>query len=166
MFLTEEHFCTKYDDLCASLLETFASFMWIKHDISTIVFDGYSIAPSTKDHEHARKDINKWGCVDVQCNVSTKVNIKQGVFLSVSTSKSRFIDILSSYLIKSGKELLNSDEDAETEIARCTLHVVETGRRANVVADDTDVALLLLHHWKSDMANTTFASDLRNQSKF
>ena len=89
-----------------------------KHVISTIIFDGYSNAPSTKDHEHARKSINKRGCVDVQCNVSTKVNIKQGVFLSISSNKSRFMYMLSSYLIKSGKKLINSDEDAETEIAR------------------------------------------------
>ena len=74
--------------------------------------------------------------------------------------------MLSSYLIKSGKRLLNSDEDAETEIARYAVHVEETGRRANVVADDTDVALLLLYHWKSSMANITFTSDVRTQSNF
>ena len=134
-----------------------------KHVISTIIFDGYSNAPSTKDHE---PDINKSGCVDVQCNVSTKVNIKQGVFLSISSNKSHFMYMLSSYLIKSGKRLLNSDEDAETEIARYAVHVEETGRRANVVADDTDVALLLLYHWKSSMANITFTSDVRTQSNF
>ena len=73
-----------------------------KHGISTIVFDGYS---DTRDNEHARKSINKRGYVDVQCNVSTKVNIKQDVFLSNCTNKSGFIDMLSSYLIKSGNKV-------------------------------------------------------------
>ena len=74
-----------------------------KHGISTIVFDGYTDTPSTKDHEHARS-INKRGCVDDQCNVSAKVNIKQDLFLLNSTNKSRFIDLLPSYLIKSGNK--------------------------------------------------------------
>ena len=98
-------------------------------------------------------------CADVQCNVSTKVNIKQDVFLSDITNKSRFIDVLSSYLIKSGNKVINSNEDTGTEIARCVLYVAETGRRVNVVADDTDVALLLLYHWKGGMAKVTLTSE-------
>ena len=31
-----------------------------KHGISTIVFDGYSDTPSTKDHDHARRSIKKF----------------------------------------------------------------------------------------------------------
>ena len=123
------------------------------------MFGGYSDTPSTKDHEHARRNINKRGCIEFQCNVSTKVNTKQDVFPSNSTSKSRFIDMSSSYLIKSGKKVTNSDEDADTEIARCALHVTETGRRVNVVAGDTAVALLLLYHWNSGMANIKFTSE-------
>ena len=37
-----------------------------KHNISTVVFGGYSDTPSTKDNGHARKIINKRGCADVQ----------------------------------------------------------------------------------------------------
>ena len=54
--------------------------------------------------------------------------------------------MLSSYLIKSGIKAINRDEDADKEIARCALHAAETGRRVNVVTDDTDIALLLLYH--------------------
>ena len=62
-------------------------------------------------------------------------------------------------MIKSRNKVINSDENTDTEIARCALHVVETGRRVNLVADDTDVALLLLYHWKSCMVNIAFTSD-------
>ena len=79
--------------------------------------------------------------------------------LSNSTNKSRFIDMLSSYLTKSQNKVINSDENADTEISLCALHVAETGWRVNVVADDTDVALLLLYHWKSGMANIKFTSE-------
>ena len=73
--------------------------------------------------------------------------------------------MLSSYLIKSGNKAISSDEDTDTEIARCALHVVETGKRGNVVADDTDVALLLLYHWKIGLANITFTSE-KSKSTF
>ena len=102
--------------------------------------------------------------VSIRCSMQC-FNIKQDVFLSNSTNKSRFIDMLSSYLIKSGNKVINSDEDADTETARCALRVSETGRRVNVVADDTDVAHLLLYHWKRGMANITFTSE-RSKATF
>ncbi|KAG1681696.1 hypothetical protein GQR58_011692 [Nymphon striatum] len=96
-----------------------------KYGIGTIVFDGYMDGPSTKDHEHARRSLNKRRCADVQCNLSTK----------------------------SGNKVIKCDEDADTEIVRCALYVAETGRKVNVVADDTDIPaqiksyLLVLHAW-------------------
>ena len=144
-----------FGDVCRLYVDHIAS----KCGISTIVFDGCSDTRSTKVHELARRTINKRGCVDAQCNVSTKVNIKQDVLLSNSTNKSRFIDMLSGYLIKSGNKVINSDEDADTEIARCALYVAETGRRVNVITEDKDVVLLVLCHWKSGMANITFTSE-------
>ena len=67
--------------------------------------------------------------------------------------------MLSSYLIKSGNKVINSDEDANIEITQCELHVSETGGRVNVAADDIDVALLLLNHCESGMANIKFSSE-------
>ncbi|KAG1648968.1 hypothetical protein GQR58_029433 [Nymphon striatum] len=81
-----------------------------KYGIGTIVFDGYMDGPSTKDHEHTRRSLNKRRCADVQCDLSTK----------------------------SGNKVIKCDEDADTEIVRCALYVAETGKKVNVVADDTD----------------------------
>ena len=144
-----------FGDVCKLYVDHITS----EHGIRTIAFDGYINTRSTKDHEYARRRINNRGCADVQCNVSTKVNIKQDVFPSNDTNKSRFIDILSSYLIKSRHKVIKTDGDADTEIARCAVNVAETGRRVNIVADDTDVALLLSHHWKSGVVDITFISE-------
>ncbi|KAG1681501.1 hypothetical protein GQR58_011781 [Nymphon striatum] len=108
-----------------------------KYGIGTIVFDGYMDGPSTKDHEHARRSLNKRRCADVQCDLSTK----------------------------SGNKVIKCDEDADTEIVRCALYVAETGRKVNVVADDTDVALLLLYHWSESMEEITFTSE-RSKATF
>ena len=138
-----------FGDVCKLYVDHIAS----KCGISTIVFDECSDTLSTKVHELARRTINNRGCVDAQCNVSTKVNIKQDVLLSNSTNKSRFIDILSGYLIKSGNKVM------KMQTRRYALYVAETRRRVNVVTEEKDVVLLLLCHWKSGMANVTFTSE-------
>ena len=135
------------------------------HGVSNIVFDGYNDKPSTKDHEHTRRSMNKRGCAEVKFDVSTKVTIKQDVFLSSNTNKSRFINMLSNYLIGASNKVIKCDEDADTEIVKCALNVAETGRRVNVVADDTDVALLLLYHWNENMADITFTFE-RSKATF
>ena len=90
-----------FGDVCKLYVDHITS----EHGIRTIAFDGCINIRSTKDHEYARRRISNRGCADVQCNVSTKVNIKQDVFLSNCTNKSGFIDMLSSYLINSGNKV-------------------------------------------------------------
>ena len=85
------HTSVTFGDVC----KLYVDHITLKHGTSTTEFDGYSDTTSTKDYEHARS-INSRGCVDAPCNVSTKVNITQDVFLPNSTNKSCFIDLLSS----------------------------------------------------------------------
>ena len=103
-------------DLCTLYVEHVRT----KHGVSKIVFDGYSDKPSTKDHEHSRRS-----CAEIHCKVSTKVNIKQDVFLSSSGNKSRFIDILSVYLKRAGNLVIKCEEDADTEIVGCAVDVAK-----------------------------------------
>ncbi|KAG1661218.1 hypothetical protein GQR58_021553 [Nymphon striatum] len=91
--------------------------------------------------------------------------LKTRCLLSSITNKSRLIDMLSNYLIKSANKVIKCDEDADTEIVRCALYVAETGRKVNVVAEDTDVALLLLYHWSESMEEITFTSE-RSKATF
>ena len=60
------------------------------------------------------------------------------------TALTNLVSLICYQVIWSGNKVIDSDKDADMDIAWCTLHVAETGRRVNVVAGDTDVALLLL----------------------
>ena len=51
------------------------------------------------------------------------------------------------YLGRAGNLVIKCEEEADIEIVRCVVDVAKTGRRVNVVADVTDVAILLLYHW-------------------
>ncbi len=43
-------------------------------------------------------------------------------------------------------------------IAQCALQYAAEGHEVNVVDDDTDVLVLLMHHWKQNMADIYFFS--------
>ena len=98
-------------------------------------------------------------------HAATKVLMKQDKFFLSGENKSRFIDLLSEYLTRAGNDVVQCKSDADTEIVKCALDVSKTGRQFNVVADDTDVALLLLYHWKEEMADVSFTSE-RSKATF
>ena len=45
-----------------------------------------------------------------------------------------------------GNKFVECEEDADTHIVRCTLELATTGVHVNLVANETDVPLLLLYH--------------------
>ena len=63
-----------------------------------------------------------------------------------------------------GKKVVEC-EDADTHIVGCALGLATTGVHINVVADDTDVALLLLYHWNDTMADITITFE-RTKASF
>ena len=140
------------------VIDLYVKYVKKKYTTCTIVFDGYSHGLSTKDHEHIRRSA-KQSNKEVHFTESTKCSIKQDVFLANSTNKSRFITMLSKNLRGAGNRVVECEEDADTQIVRCALELATTGVQVNVVADDTDVALLLLYHWNETMADITITSE-------
>ena len=50
-------------------------------------------------------------------------------------------------------------------IVQCALQYVSEGSDVNVVADDTDILVLLIHHWKQNMAGMYFLSEAGKNTK-
>ena len=50
-------------------------------------------------------------------------------------------------------------------IVECALQFAIGGREVNVVADDTDVLVLLIYHWKQYMADIYFLSEAKKSQK-
>ena len=151
--------CTIFGEVC----ERYVRYVANKYKTCTIVFDGYDHGLSTKDHEHTRRSA-KQSNTEVDFTDSTKCRIKQDVFLSNSTNKSRFIIALSNKLRESGITVVECEEDADTHIVGCALQLATAGANVNVIADDTDVALLLLYHWEETMADITITSERANET--
>ena len=149
--------CTNFGDVC----QQYVNYVSRNYATCTTVFDGYNHGMSTKDHEHARRS-TKQSNTQIDFSESTKCRIKQDVFLYNSTNKSRFITLLSRKLREDGNNVIECEEDADTHIARCAIQFAREGANVNVVADDTDVALLLMYHWDETMADITLTSQRAN----
>ena len=135
----------------------YASYVRGKYGESCIVFDGYEQGPSLKNHEHLRRI--KKVCADIQLSESMEAYKNQEVFLANEKNKQQFILLISQYLSDNGQAVHHSTGDADTMIIQCALQYASEGSEVNVVADDTDVLVLLMHHWKPNMSNIYFLSE-------
>ena len=84
-------------------------------------------------------------CADIQLAESMKASVDQQTFLSNMKIKSQFITLLSHYLKADGQIVNNSTGDADSCICSSICCAI------TVVADDTDVLVLLMYHWKENM---------------
>ena len=69
---------------------------------ATIVFDGYSDTPSTKDHEHQRQSLKSSNSPEVKVTMATKIHISQSSFLANDLNKMALVKILMEELRKDG----------------------------------------------------------------
>ena len=145
------------------IVKQYVSYVRVKYGDCCIVFDGYKQGPSTKDHEHERRA--KKACADIQLIDSMEAHVNQETFLSNEGNKAQFISLLSRYLKSDGQIVHNSTGDADTMIAASALEIATEGKEVNVVADDTDVLILLMHHWRDGMEDIYFLSEPKKSQK-
>jgi len=74
-------------------------------------------------------------------------------------NKQQFILLISQYLRDDGQVVHQSTGDADTMTVQCALQYLSEGSEVNVVADDTDVLVLLMYHWKQNMVSIYFLSE-------
>ena len=81
----------------------------------------------------------------------------QDNFLSNTNTKVQLIKMLSQYLKYDGNEVINCSDDADSIIGHTPLDLATTGEKEVVlIADDTDILVMLTYHWKSKMKNIIF----------
>ena len=104
------------------------------------MFDGYE-SPSTKDEEHIRRAA-KLSSADVMVDVQTQASISQTDFLSNNSNKTRFISLLTNYLVAGGCCVHQAAADADTLIVSTAAMVADAGQKSVLVGEDTDLLIL------------------------
>lgn len=92
-------------------------------------------------------------CPDVRLEEPTPLIFEQHAFLSNSTNKDNFIQLLMSHLDREGCQTIHSEGDAEVDIIKEALTMASSEHQGPtaVVGDDTDLLVLLVCHWKEDV---------------
>ena len=104
---------------------------------SFIVFDGYETAIS-KSSEHT-------------------IPYNQVEFLANEGNKTKLMHLTSQYLVRDDQTVHQCIGDADTMIVSTSLQLArENDVPIVVVADDTDIAVMLLYHWNDQMQTVFF----------
>lgn len=104
-------------------------------------------------------------CADIKVVETMEAYFNQETFLSNEKNKAQFITLLSQYLEADGQTTIVSSGDADTMIVSCALQIASNGTEVKVVADDTDVLILLMYHRTESMANVYFMSEPKKSQK-
>ena len=145
------------------ITEEYRKLLYERYGSCTVVFDGYGNGPSVKDHEHIRRKKKCLAEIDVKASIIFQHN--QQEFLANEQNKSKFITLLSRHLQGYGHVVDQSLNDADTLIVKRALQSARADQSTVVVADNTDIVVLLLHHYhKDEMANIFFQSEATRRS--
>ena len=119
---------------------------------ATIIFDGY-LTNNTKDHCHRKRYPIRSNKIDFTSNM--KLDCKKDLFLSNSTNKHMFVQLLVVWLLTAGHHAVQHTDDADLLIADSA---VSLANKSNVCvhADDTDIFILLLHKLKSTVSYSIY----------
>ena len=157
--------CT-YNDLINHCLDYVIKCYGYGNEIC-VVFDGYEDDKSTKTQEHANHSM---GCVAADIKIkdrNMKITQNKVQFLRNVNNKIQLISILQKKFEQNGITTRESYGDADVLIVQTAIERAGAGESVVMVTDDTDNLVILLHHWKSWMADIFFSTkckEVLNQS--
>ena len=61
--------------------------------------------------------------------------------------------------------MIQSESDADTHIISAAIVLASDGKHTTVIADDTDILVVLLIHWNADMADIHLRSERKEAQK-
>jgi len=80
----------------------------------------------------------------------------QSAFLMNASNKQGFVELLVQHLQDNGITAFQAQDDANTVIICTALNIATKGEPVTMVADDTDILMLLVHHFKPDMGDIAY----------
>ena len=115
-----------------SIADRYASFVLHHYGKATIVFDGYSGGPSTKDNTHQRRKSYVGNKVDI--SEATKFSGKKEHFLANDVNKQAMIKLIGSRLQEKGCCVIHAKADADVDIAKAAVTMSSYKSLAYVIA--------------------------------
>ena len=142
--------CGTYKDVVAGYLKHTQSYL--KNGEIWVVFDGYSHKDSTKTDAHMMRDSGKRSAnVIIQDGHMKLVGNKKDFLNNLNNKAQLIILLLTEYLRSAGIRVVQSSGDADVLTCKTALDLANVGRPVEVSGTDTDLLIILMHHWKEGM---------------
>ena len=134
---------TTYAEIC----KDYVNYVLSHYGKAMIVFDGYPEGPTTKDVAHQRRQM-KHASASVHVSDIMIFQGKKVDFLSNMVNKQRFIHLLADHLSQIGCYVVHAQADADLLIVQTAIDAAnkDLTQPTVVVADDTDILILLCWH--------------------
>ena len=131
---------TRYQDIALK----YANYVISNFRSASVVFDGYSKTPTTKDNTLKRR-VGKGISPRTEFQPGMLFQGKKDVFISNTANKQHIINVVSTELKKAGCYVFHSHDDADVDIIKL---VVQSSLKcpATVIGEDTDLLVILLYH--------------------
>ena len=144
----------------SQIIQSYIKFVLSRFNKPTVIFDGYGNIPSTKDHEHVRRIRGKKTSPDYKIMLDTKITCDRDTFLLNESNKSALIKLMAHEMAKSGIQTDHAEDDADTLIVKIAIGMaLNEPAPVTVVAQDTDVLVLLCYHRPQSVTNLYLLSD-------
>ena len=143
--------------------ESYMSRIYSKFANVTVIFHGYSDELSAKVQEHPCRSGSSSD--DIQIKSSTKITISREAFLANAHNKVQPIKILSAKLQAVGFMTEQSKGNADTLIVKSTITYAQDRGSVIIMAEDTDILVLLMSHWREGMGDMLFRTDIKEKKK-
>jgi len=115
-----------------------------------VVFDGYG-RPSNKDQEHQRRAQKL--APDIVLDADKVAHSDTNAFLANEHNKGAFVELLISALRSAGLTIHQAVDDADTLVIKVALQLATSNQVVSVIANDTDILVLLLFHYQPVMSD-------------
>ena len=145
-----------YESICGM----YTDYVQKKYGQATVVFDGYTGGPSTKDSSHLRRK-KSYGSNSVLFTRDMACTLRKEDFLSNKENKQRFIHLLGEALEHQGNVVMHADADADVLLAQTAISSADKSNTV-LVGDDTDLLILLCSYDR----DTSFKLFFRPEKKF
>ena len=124
-----------YTYIC--IAESYTSFTVRNYGQATVVFDGYTGKPTTKDDTHERRRTKVANNVEITS--TTKFSGKKEYFLSNAHNKQVLINLIS--------HVIHAEADADVDIVKSAVSM-SSKQSTTFIGEDTDLLVLLLNYAK------------------
>ena len=130
-----------------------ASFKVDNYGMATVVFDGYTERPSTKDNVHQRQVTNK-----IDISIATQFVGKKDC-LANNIHKQALIKLIANCMQQKGCHVIHAEGDADVDIAKAAI-TASSYSSTTLIGKDTELLRLLLYYYEElDSNDLYFRSD-------